>query len=370
MDKEKVLIDDENNESLELSNSKKRYTILYIVLISALVIVITFASVAVNNHLNKSSNEILVRENVKFSEQSQQENNKVEYTSKSIDRFSNINVDESGERYFDIAYKDFLSNYNYFVTAEYGEISSNYTITGASAATVEGEYISNCGNEITRYFFPSIIKGQHVYADEFSNYLHDVIYIIDNETYNNMNTSEKNLIKKQIEFMSMALLPEMDEVLYENKIWSVLKKSIIDNEEEAIAVVGQVCFYTYNSEDNNRCIRIYPKKDLTYQQPQEKLPLEKAIIGKWQNTDGSIWEYKTNGTFTIDFSTYRPEDKSSEADILRKQDIIVIPYKIVGDDIIFKMGNVQYSNYVRIENGFKYEIESVGNTQATMKKVK
>jgi len=295
--------------------------------------------------------------------------NEQEVVIKNIDRFSNININEKGERYFDIEYSDFLDNYNYYLEVKYADAASNYTVTGADAVSCEGFYTNEYGTEVMRNWFPSILSGQHVYVDEFSNHIGSVSLNIDNSIYNKMSENEKNIIKEQVELVSMALLPEMDYSFYEDKIWSVLKKSIIDNEEKAIAVEGQVCFYTYNSDDNERHIRIYPKKEVTYQQPQEDLPLSEAVIGKWRGSDGSIWEYKNDGTFTIDFSTYRPEDRSPEADILRKQDILVIPYTVNGDYIVFEMGKAQYSNYTRIKNGFKYETSSVGRTQSTMKKV-
>ncbi len=360
---------EKNEDKQSALRKKKERVIINTIITTCILIICALVAWRLNTPLNNKSNKEVGQNNYNNGATMSQQNNKLETASKSIDRFANINVDENGERYFDIDYEDFIDNYNYYVEAEHYTNSSKYTIPSFYSSTIEGFYTNDNGTKITRNFFPSVISEQRVYVDEFSNHISSVIWKIDNDVYNNMSTSEKDVIREQTKFISMALLPELDESLYENKIWSVLKESIIDNEEKAIAVVGNVCFYTYSSDDNKRYIYIYPKKDLTYQPTETKLPLEKAIIGKWQNPDGSIWEYKTNGTFTIDFSTYRPEDTSKEADILRGQDIIVIPYRVNGDKIIFKMGNVQYDNHVRIENGFKYEIESVGKTQATMKKV-
>lgn len=351
------------NEKVENKRAKSKDSGFYVMLIVILVAII--ASVAKMYH--NDSNETV---NNDISEQHQQYGTKnPEEVPKHIERFNNINVDENGDKYFDMRYDDFLDNYNYYVNAEYGKNNSEYSIPFFYYSTITGTCTTDNGTKLTRNYFQSAIPEQRVYVDATSSRIYYINFKIDNDIYSSMSTVDKDVIREQVKFISLALLPEMDENLYENEVWSVLKNSIIDNQEKAIAVVGKVCFFTYTSDDNMRCIRIYPSLKLTYEQPKEKLPLEKAIIGKWRNFDGSIWEYKTDGTFTIDFSMYDPEDTSTEADYLRKQDILVFSYVIDGDSIIFKMGDVQYNNDVRIENGYKYEIESVGKTQTTMRKV-
>lgn len=98
--------------------------------------------------------------------------------------------------------------------------------------------------------------------------------------------------------------------------------------------------------------------------------LAEEIIGTWEADNGGIWEYKKDGVCTVDFSKFNMNDKSKEADVVRRQAPVSFNYTVDGEYLVYKMRAPEpYRVYTVIKGDIKYETDSVDGTTKTMKRI-